>query len=267
MVRGSAKNHANVAVVVSPDRYPEVIAARRRRRVHAGPAPAAGRRGVRPHRVVRRRRRGLDGQRPDAGRRTGRGSRTGPARRGTSERTCATARTRTRPPRSTRTGGPGVAQAERAARQGDVLQQLRRHRRGRAVRRSTSTQPAVAIIKHANPCGIAVGADIAEAHAQGARVRPGLGVRRRRSPRTGRCPCAMAEPAGRDLHRGRGRAGVRRRRLELLSQKKNIRLLELPADTAPDPVEFRADLAAACCCRPCDRVDAVVRRRGHRGRR
>ncbi len=25
-------------------------------------------------------------------------------------------------------------------------------------------EPAVAIIKHANPCGIAVGADIAEAH-------------------------------------------------------------------------------------------------------
>src|SRR5450756_90367 len=28
------------------------------------------------------------------------------------------------------------------------------------------TGPAVAIIKHANPCGIAVGADIAEAHAK-----------------------------------------------------------------------------------------------------
>ena len=38
--------------------------------------------------------------------------------------------------------------------------------------------PAVAIIKHANPCGIAVGADIAEAHAPGARLRSGVGLRR-----------------------------------------------------------------------------------------
>ena len=28
------------------------------------------------------------------------------------------------------------------------------------------TEPAVAIIKHANPCGIAVGTDIADAHAR-----------------------------------------------------------------------------------------------------
>ena len=39
-------------------------------------------------------------------------------------------------------------------------------------------EPAVAIIKHANPCGIAVGADIAEAH-------------RGRTPAT-RCPPTAA---------------------------------------------------------------------------
>ena len=50
-----------------------------------------------------------------------------------------------------------------AARQGDVLQQLRRHRR-RVAGRARPRRPGVAIIKHANPCGIAVGADIAEAH-------------------------------------------------------------------------------------------------------
>ena len=33
-----------------------------------------------------------------------------------------------------------------------------------AGRRYDFTEPAVAIIKHANPCGIAVGADVAEAH-------------------------------------------------------------------------------------------------------
>ena len=40
-------------------------------------------------------------------------------------------------------------------------------------------EPAVAIIKHANPCGIAVGADVAEAHRKAQRLRPGVGVRRR----------------------------------------------------------------------------------------
>ncbi len=40
-------------------------------------------------------------------------------------------------------------------------------------------EPAVAVIKHANPCGIAVGADIAEAHRKAHGHRPGLRVRRR----------------------------------------------------------------------------------------
>ena len=76
-------------------------------------------------------------------------------------------------------GRPGIAQARPAARQGDVLQQLRRRRRRAAGRVRLRPSRAVAIIKHANPCGIAVGADIAAAHAQGARLRPGVGVRRR----------------------------------------------------------------------------------------
>jgi phosphoribosylaminoimidazolecarboxamide formyltransferase/IMP cyclohydrolase len=37
-------------------------------------------------------------------------------------------------------------------------------------------QPAVAIIKHANPCGVAIGKDIVEAFSQSARLRPGIGV-------------------------------------------------------------------------------------------
>ena len=49
MVRASAKNHANVAIVVSPERYAEVIAARRGRRHDARPAPGARR--ARPSRT------------------------------------------------------------------------------------------------------------------------------------------------------------------------------------------------------------------------
>ena len=71
--------------------------------------------------------------------------------------------------------------------------------------------PAVAIIKHANPCGIAVGDDVARGASEGARVRPGLGLRRRHR----RQPTSV-EAAGRagggGLHRGDRGAGVRRRR-------------------------------------------------------
>ena len=71
--------------------------------------------------------------------------------------------------------------------------------------------PCVAIIKHANPCGIAVGADIAVGAPQGARLRPGLGVRRgdRGQPR-GRPDDGRAGRRG--VHRGRRRAVVHRRR-------------------------------------------------------
>ena len=51
----------------------------------------------------------------------------------------------------------GLASAEQIPRQGDVLQQLRRHRTRRsAPAHDHGDQPTVAIIKHANPCGIAV---------------------------------------------------------------------------------------------------------------
>lgn len=67
-----------------------------------------------------------------------------------------------------------------AARQGDELQQL--HRRRRRYRAAYDfAEPAVAIIKHANPCGIAVGADIAEATAA-----PTPATRSRRSARSSR---------------------------------------------------------------------------------
>jgi hypothetical protein len=43
-------------------------------------------------------------------------------------------------------------------------------------------RPAVAIVKHANPCGVAVGADLAR------RLRPRAGVRRRLAPSAGSSP-------------------------------------------------------------------------------
>ena len=63
MVRAAAKNHPSVAIVTSPDRYADVLARGRRGRLHPRAAAAAGRRGVRAHRVVRRRGGVVDGQR------------------------------------------------------------------------------------------------------------------------------------------------------------------------------------------------------------
>ena len=72
-------------------------------------------------------------------------------------------------------------------------------------------EPCVAIIKHANPCGIAIGADVAEAHRKAHACDPvsayggviAANVRgQRRDGRAG----------GRDLHRGRRRPVLRRGR-------------------------------------------------------
>ena len=81
-------------------------------------------------------------------------------------------------------------------------------------------QPACAIIKHANPCGVAVADDISPTAYQRARVRRALRVRRHR----------RAEPPDRRGHRrahGRRSAGRRRDRarlrpdaIEALSQKR-----------------------------------------------
>ena len=49
-------------------------------------------------------------------------------------------------------------------------------------------RPAAVIVKHANPCGVAIADDITCRVRRGARVRPGLRVRRHRRARIVRCP-------------------------------------------------------------------------------
>ena len=114
--------------------------------------------------------------------------------------------------------------------------------------------PCVAIIKHANPCGIAVGADIAVRAPQGARLRPDLGVRRR----------DRGQPRDRpdDGRAGRRRSSPRsssRRRSpttpsRVLTGKKNIRLLRLPHLPAPG-AEMRP-ISGGLLLQAKDRIDA-----------
>ena len=60
--------------------------------------------------------------------------------------------------------------------------------------------PACVIVKHANPCGVAVGTTDRGGVRQGARLRPDLGLRRRRRP----------QPRGRGAARREARGAVRR---------------------------------------------------------
>ena len=181
MVRAAAKNH------------PTSPWSRRRRRTRrslgalgAGgftlaAAPRAGRPGVRRHRRVRRRG-GRSGARSELAPPDDRLAASSPgcagcarATRAALRREPAPAAPRSTPTRPRRPGWPRPSSC--TARRCRTTTTSTPTRPGGP--RTTSTEPAVAIIKHANPCGIAVGADVGRGAPQGARLRPGVGVRRR----------------------------------------------------------------------------------------
>ena len=99
-------------------------------------------------------------------------------------------------------------------------------------------EPAVAIIKHANPCGAAIGGEPARGLGQGARLRPGQRVRRHR----------RAEPPARRRHRRGDRENFcrgdhrarcrRRRRATILARKEALRLLRRRRAARPESGEL-----------------------------
>ena len=107
----------------------------------------------------------------------------------------------------------------------------------------SSTRPpaaAVAIIKHANPCGVALGADLKSAYERALQCDPvsafgGIVAVNRR------LDAAAARGDRQDLHRGGDRAGGRRGRHRASSpRRKNLRLLLTGA--LPDPPRHGRDL-------------------------
>ena len=99
------------------------------------------------------------------------------------------------------------------------------------------TQPAVAIIKHANPCGIAVGEDIAQAHARAHATDPVSaygGVIAANRPVT----LALAESIKPIFTEVLAAPSFEPDALELLRSKKNLRLLEL-GEAAPQQLETK----------------------------
>lgn len=100
------------------------------------------------------------------------------------------------------------------------------------------TDPAVAIIKHANPCGIAIGSDIADAHAKAHECDPVSafgGVIAANRPIT-----AAAANQIKDIFTEVLVApDFEPEALEILSAKKNLRLLKLPENYRREPAEIR----------------------------
>ncbi|WP_405104694.1 bifunctional phosphoribosylaminoimidazolecarboxamide formyltransferase/IMP cyclohydrolase [Micromonospora sp. NBC_01405] len=114
-------------------------------------------------------------------------------------------------------------------------------------------QPAVAIIKHANPCGIAVGGDVAEAHRRAHACDPVSaygGVIAVNRPVSVELARQVADIFTEVLVAPEFEPGA----VEVLQGKKNIRLLRAPA-YAPLPAEWR-QVTGGILVQLADRIDA-----------
>ncbi|HEY2790917.1 MAG TPA: bifunctional phosphoribosylaminoimidazolecarboxamide formyltransferase/IMP cyclohydrolase, partial [Micromonosporaceae bacterium] len=116
------------------------------------------------------------------------------------------------------------------------------------------TEPCVAIIKHQNPCGIATGADVAEAHRKAHACDPASaygGVIAVNRP-VSAALVAQLEGVFTEVIIAPGyEPGV----LATLSAKKNLRVLEAPAWT-PERIEIRP-ISGGLLAQTADRIDAA----------
>ncbi|NTW41825.1 MAG: bifunctional phosphoribosylaminoimidazolecarboxamide formyltransferase/IMP cyclohydrolase, partial [Cellulomonadaceae bacterium] len=115
-------------------------------------------------------------------------------------------------------------------------------------------RPAVAIIKHANPCGIAVGADVAEAHARAHACDPvsafGGVVAANRT-----VTAAMAEQIAPVFTEVVLAPEFEPEALEILQRKKNVRLLRVDGSGGGGSVELRP-ITGGLLMQVTDRIDA-----------
>ena len=245
MVRASAKNHANVAVVVSPDRYGEIIAA-----VAAGGTTLAQRAEL--AREAFRHTASYDvavaswigsvvapdqpaEESPFPAWVGGTWTKDADLRYGENSHQRAALY-------ASVGGRPGVAQATQL--HGKEMSYNNYVDADAAVRAAFDfDEPAVAIIKHANPCGIAVaapGADdaIADAHRRAHECDPvsafGGVIAANRT-----VTLAMAQTVSEIFTEVLVAPAFEGEAFELLAKKKNIRLLTLPEGFTPTAVEIR----------------------------
>ena len=119
-------------------------------------------------------------------------------------------------------------------------------------------QPTCAVIKHANPCGIAVGHDIAEAHRRAHECDPVSafgGIIAVNRPVT----VAMAERVKDIFTEVVIAPAYEPEALAILAAKKNIRLLELPADRVGRAGIETRPISGGLLMQQRDLLDAVVR--------
>ena len=235
LVRASAKNHANVAIVVEPSRYAEIIAA-----VRAGgtnlelrtqlAATAFAHTAAYDSAVSAWF--GRDEKFPASF--SVSAQRSSILRYGENSHQEAAL--------YTEQGGHGIAQAELLG--GKEMSYNNYVDADAAVRAAYDfINPAVAIIKHANPCGIAVGRDkavdqIASAYRKAHACDPvsafGGVIAANRT-----VTLQMAEQVSEVFTEVLVAPGFEPEALELLRQKKNLRLLQLPADFGRGNQEVR----------------------------
>ncbi|GGK77103.1 bifunctional purine biosynthesis protein PurH [Sphaerisporangium melleum] len=114
-------------------------------------------------------------------------------------------------------------------------------------------EPAVAIIKHANPCGLAVGADVAEAHRKAHACDP-VSAYGGVIAVNGEVTEELAEQIAPIFTEVVVAPSFSDAALAVLTRKKNLRLLRCPAGPA-NPAEFRR-IDGGLLVQTVDRVDA-----------
>lgn len=237
MVRSAAKNHANVAIVVSPERYGDVIAAleaggttlaqRQRLAAEAFAHTAAYDAAVADYFAVRVAM--SEEEAAEHAKLVLEFDALTPLRYGeNSHQSASLFRT---------PGARGIAQAVQL--QGKEMSYNNYVDADAALRAAYDfAEPAVAIVKHANPCGIAVGADIATAHRLAHECDPVSafgGV----IAANGTIDLAGAESIKDIFTEVVVAPEFTDDALAVLSAKKNLRLLKLPADYTRESVEWR----------------------------
>ncbi|TDW15390.1 bifunctional phosphoribosylaminoimidazolecarboxamide formyltransferase/IMP cyclohydrolase [Kribbella kalugense] len=237
MVRGAAKNHANVAVVVSPSRYPEIVAA-----LDEGGFSLEQRRQLAVDAFVHTAEYDVAVASWMGSNLTDTSEGSGfPAWVGSAWDKSAVLRYGENPHQPAAlylNGRGGLAAAEQL--HGKEMS-YNNYVDADAARRTAYdfSEPAVAIIKHANPCGIAVGKDIAEAHRRAHECDPVSaygGVIATNAPVSVEMAKQVAEIFTEVLVAPAFENGA----VEILQGKKNIRLLVAPAVDPSEVVEMRA---------------------------
>lgn len=252
MVRAAAKNHPSVAIVTSPERYADVLAA-----VAAGGFTLEQRRRLAAEAFVHTAAYDVAVATWMGDVLTDTSDDTGfPAWTGATWERAAVLRYGENPhqPAALYTDGTGgLAGAEQL--HGKEMS-YNNYVDTDAARRAANDfdEPAVAIIKHANPCGIAVGADVAEAHRKAHECDPVSafgGVIAVNRP----VSVEMARQVAEVFTEVIVAPGYDEGAVEVLQGKKNIRILVCPLDEAPTATELR-QVSGGVLVQQVDHVDA-----------